>query len=296
VTLSHALLWKKGLNLRRWTTDQLLLTVSCPMKPIPDSGKLPEKGAAYPLGGEVDIDAILLGDDAAATRQTSPNAEVPNERSVEAPVEFAATPERNVWVHVYDADSVTPWLNWAGVSRIAASIHHAGVEIAGTEWAFQYFDDAWGDPSISGVVSCEPKQMDGYNYQESYCLGPTPLSAFQIEQVIRRMSSEWPSNSYHISRRNCLTFAHNLVTLLKTPKPFPEFLLGFSDGPTHMPVADVLVDHGWGWVKWWNGWNDQDSQVSDPTLQNGSTGFESSAFATVASQVARRLPHSRTRI
>lgn len=30
------------------------------------------------------------------------------------------------------------------------------------EWSFQYFEDTWNDPSISGILRCMPKQMSGY--------------------------------------------------------------------------------------------------------------------------------------
>lgn len=193
--------------------------------------------------------------------------------------EFPAS-EKNVWIHVYDADSVTPWLNWAGVARIAAPIHHAGVEVLCTEWAYQYFDDAWDDPSISGVVSCRPKEMDGYNYQESVCLGPTPLSRSEIKEIVSRLRCEWLSCYYHISRHNCLSFALEFAKLLKTPKPFPEFLLGFGDGQTYMPVTDVLIDVVWGRLKWWNGWTDPAATrlpISNGMdgLRNGSSNAES---------------------
>jgi len=206
------------------------------------------------------------------------NTNIPAEGSLGNPVrgtpEFPAS-ERDVWIHVYDADSVTPWLNWVGVARIAAPIHHAGVEVLGNEWTYQYFDDAWDDPSISGIVSCSPKEMEGYNYQESVCLGPTPLSRSAIVEMISRLRSEWLSCSYHISRHNCLSFAHEFAKLLKPPKPFPEFLLGFGDGQTHMPVTDVLIDVVWGRLKWWNGWSDQGAEGANPMLLNGSSNAES---------------------
>ena len=29
------------------------------------------------------------------------------------------------------------------------------------EWSFQYFEDTWNDPTISGIIRCAPKQMSG---------------------------------------------------------------------------------------------------------------------------------------
>eukprot|EP00928_Gymnodinium_smaydae_P010214 TRINITY_DN13825_c0_g5_i1.p1 TRINITY_DN13825_c0_g5~~TRINITY_DN13825_c0_g5_i1.p1 ORF type:complete len:354 (+),score=61.23 TRINITY_DN13825_c0_g5_i1:89-1063(+) len=160
----------------------------------------------------------------------------------------------NVWVNVYETDPYTAWLNWAGLSYAEIPIHHAGVEVYGNEWAFQYYTDTWDDPSISGLVCCRPREMESYVYQESFCLGPTSLSERDVDIIIDSLRSEWPACSYHITRRNCLAFARDLVQLLKVPKPFPSVLLGFTDAQHYIPKTEAVIDQGWNLMKWWNGW------------------------------------------
>jgi len=157
---------------------------------------------------------------------------------------------RAVRVHVYHTDPVTAWLNWAGLKYAEVPIYHAGVEVYGIEWAFQYFDDAWDDEDISGVVCCEPKQMTGFEYQHSVSMGTTGLSSAEVRRLLEKLRHEWPASSYHLTRHNCLTFAQVLIGELRVPEPFPSFLEGFGYAPKYIPVTDAVVDFGWSWYKW----------------------------------------------
>lgn len=198
---------------------------------------------------------ILVGADGAvqcggsSSSRGSPGKESASSRRSEAMV--AENPNLSlVWVHIYHTDPYTAWLNWAGLKYAEVPIYHAGVEVYGREWAFQYFDDAWDDDTISGVTSCTPRQMLGFDYQESVNLGETKLSMVQVREVLDKLREEWPACSYHITRHNCLSFAQRFIELLRVPERFPEFLLGFGDGPRYIPITDAVVDYGWGWYKW----------------------------------------------
>lgn len=153
-------------------------------------------------------------------------------------------------VHVYTTDPVTAWLNWAGLEYAQVPIYHAGIEVYGTEWAFQYFDDAWDDETISGVMCCEPRHMAGFEYRQTINLGPSTRSVVEVRNIIEKMRLEWPANSYHLTRHNCLSFARDFVRALEVPEEFPSFLLGFSDAPRYLPRTDAIVDIGWNWYKW----------------------------------------------
>merc|ERR1719215_2533567 len=156
----------------------------------------------------------------------------------------------DVWIHIYHTDPYTAWLNWAGLKYAEVPIYHAGVEVYGIEWAFQYFDDAWDDETISGVICCEPKHMAGFAYQQSISLGSTNRSFAEVREILERLRSDWPASSYHLTRHNCLTFARDFVRELEVPEEFPSFLLGFSDAQRYMPRTDAIVDFGWNWYKW----------------------------------------------
>merc|ERR1712216_442344 len=118
--------------------------------------------------------------------------------------------------HIYNVDFATTWLNNAVLSYAEVPIYHAGIEVYGTEVCFNYYEDTWDNPEAPGVMLCDPRRNDFFEYQSSICLGPTPLSRQATMKLITKLCKEWPANSYHITRRNCLTFADCLVRDLRT--------------------------------------------------------------------------------
>lgn len=158
----------------------------------------------------------------------------------------------NVWIHIYHMDPYTGWLNnWVGLKYAEMPIHHTGVEVYGEEWCFNYFEDCWDEDSISGVINCIPRQMPGYEYQESICLGPTQLLEHEVDNVLIRLREEWPANSYHITRRNCMHFARTYVGHLSPRDPWPEKAHGINDFTENNPITNGVVDYGWSWAKWY---------------------------------------------
>eukprot|EP00930_Biecheleria_cincta_P002585 TRINITY_DN103593_c0_g1_i1.p1 TRINITY_DN103593_c0_g1~~TRINITY_DN103593_c0_g1_i1.p1 ORF type:complete len:286 (-),score=35.59 TRINITY_DN103593_c0_g1_i1:155-1012(-) len=158
---------------------------------------------------------------------------------------------KDVWVHIYHCDPYTGFLNRMALKNAEIGIYHAGVEVYGEEWSFQYFQDTWNDSSISGLVRCHPKHMSGYEYQESVNLGPTSLAIEEVDSLLLDMSEDWPANSYHLTRRNCLTFANQLSTRLKPQKEFPPWILGILEASNKRAPVDAVVDYCWSWAKWW---------------------------------------------
>lgn len=158
---------------------------------------------------------------------------------------------KDVWVHIYHCDPYTGFLNRMLLKNSEIGIYHAGIEVYGEEWSFQYFEDTWNDPSISGIMRCLPKQMAGYEYQESLNLGPTPLSPEEVDDLLTELSEEYAASTYHLTHRNCLTFAQHLATSLKVPKEFPPWILGILAASTKVGALDATVDYFWGWAKWY---------------------------------------------
>merc|ERR1712094_43876 len=155
----------------------------------------------------------------------------------------------NVWLHIYHCDKYTGFLNQLCLSRADMPIYHVGVEVYQDEWAYQYFEDAWDEIDISGVIRCEPKKMVDFSYQCSLCLGPTPLDIEQVDQILSQLYNEWPACGYHLTRRNCLTFAETLVQLLQSPESYPEVLRWLGLATKSHPNIDAVVDYGWSWAK-----------------------------------------------
>eukprot|EP00427_Karlodinium_veneficum_P067975 CAMPEP_0169307110 /NCGR_PEP_ID=MMETSP1017-20121227/1121_1 /TAXON_ID=342587 /ORGANISM="Karlodinium micrum, Strain CCMP2283" /LENGTH=170 /DNA_ID=CAMNT_0009400383 /DNA_START=100 /DNA_END=609 /DNA_ORIENTATION=- len=156
----------------------------------------------------------------------------PTEASPQWDTETSQAEDANVWVHIYHMDPYTGWVNWAGLKSAEMPIHHTGVEVYGEEWCFNYFEDCWDDDTVSGVINCLPKNMPGFEYQESVCLGPTPLKEHEVDDILMQLRREWPANSYHITRRNCLHFAKLYVSKLRPRDPWPAMATGINDFTT----------------------------------------------------------------
>jgi len=159
--------------------------------------------------------------------------------------------KQDVWIHIYHCDSFTGFLNRVALRQAEVGIYHAGVEVYGEEWAFQYFEDTWDNPAISGVMRCLPTKMVDYDYQESVNLGPTPLTVDEVDDILRMLHYQWPACSYHITRNNCLTFAESFSRQLKVPEAFPPKLKGILEASRNSPSAEAIVERSWAWAKWW---------------------------------------------
>lgn len=167
----------------------------------------------------------------------------------------ASRPGHKVWLHVYDLDTVTQRLNQYVLKAVSLGAFHVGVEILGEEWFF-----AWGDTDHSGVVWNTPRSHQVHIYRESLCMGDSPLSEDEIEQVICTVMDDWPGNSYHPISRNCITFAEELVRLLQVPEPFPAWVRGVADAG-RSAILFPIADFGWQWIKWYCK-SDQDPNAS----------------------------------
>jgi len=158
---------------------------------------------------------------------------------------------KGVSLHVYHMDPCTGYLNNAILKSCDLGMYHCGIEVNGEEWSFGFYKDSWNDPSVSGVQCCRPKKMIGYEYQETLNLGPTPLSDREVQQVLASVQDTWPACSYHICRRNCVTFAEHVASLLQVPEPFPMWTKGALDFTARNARMDAVVDVAWSLSKWW---------------------------------------------
>jgi len=154
-----------------------------------------------------------------------------------------------VWLHVYDVGSVASWMNFYVLRDHGLGAYHTGVEVLGIEWSFQTHEDCWDDAEMTGIAACEPKSHPGHVYLESICLGKTPLSVEEIRTLLSRSVHDWPANSYHITRRNCVDFADELAVSLRAPEPFPRWVHGIAKETAGSSVFGPVADHLWGRVK-----------------------------------------------
>jgi len=151
-----------------------------------------------------------------------------------------------VWLHVYDLDSVTAKINDWGARALGMGAFHCGVEVLGDEWFF-----VWGESSASsttGVLYSEPKSHMVHVYKESVSLGETPLTEDEVRNIIADAMDAWPADTYHIVNRNCVHFAEDLSKRLRVPEKFPAWVRGAPDAGQH-PLIQPIADYGWRWLK-----------------------------------------------
>mmetsp|Transcript_6185 Transcript_6185/g.19262 ORF Transcript_6185/g.19262 Transcript_6185/m.19262 type:complete len:194 (-) Transcript_6185:65-646(-) len=153
---------------------------------------------------------------------------------------------QQVWLHVYDIDQVTAWLNEAVLRAANLGAFHCGVEVLGDEWFF-----AWGESDATGVMWNEPRQHQVHIYRESLCMGETPLTDSEIRALLANTMDCWSASSYHPIKRNCVTFAEELLGLLRVSEPFPAWVRGAADAG-RSPLVFPIADCAWRWVRWWN--------------------------------------------
>lgn len=120
-------------------------------------------------------------------------------------------PANTVILNVYDIVGANSVLHSMGMG-----VHHTGVEVFGTEYAFGRCKDG------TGVFSLSPKSCPGHVYRESIVVGTTTLSDKDISALVASLSkkTEWLGTSYHILRRNCNIFSEffcvSVVTSART--------------------------------------------------------------------------------
>jgi len=184
----------------------------------------------------------------------------------------------DVLVHVYHCDPYTGFLNTAVLERAEIGIYHAGIEVYGEEWSFQYFEDTWDDPSVSGLIRCAPRRMTQFEYQETLNLGPTTRSRSEVDTLLRDLHGKWPACSYHLTHNNCLTFAEQLVELLQPPEPFPAKLKGILEASRQNAGVDAIVDYSWSWLKWWMIWKTEQQQQARLAAAEGTAPDEDESW------------------
>jgi len=171
--------------------------------------------------------------------------------TVEEPGLSTQTVGYEVWLHVYDLDSVTGRLNEFILRGANLGAFHCGVEVLDDEWSYQGFNDAWDDDTLSGVVRHDPRMHPAYIYKESVYMGECPLVQDEIDDLIDTMMASWPANAYHFLTRNCVSFAKELISALRCPEEIPGWVRGAVD-VGNSPAIFPIADYGWSWFKWWS--------------------------------------------
>ncbi len=107
----------------------------------------------------------------------------------------------NIWLHIYDIDGFTQWLNESFLINNDWGAYHAGVEVYGDEWSFLFYNDVL-DPTVTGCNRVYPRRHPDFSYRSSVYMGRTPLKAMEVSRLLLVMMENWPSVKYHITDRN----------------------------------------------------------------------------------------------
>lgn len=92
-------------------------------------------------------------------------------------------------------------------------IFHSAVQVFGDEeWSFGFCEHG------TGVFSCPATKNPMYTYRESIKLGKTSFSIFDVNQILRELSREWPGQSYDLLSKNCNHFCDEFCERLGVPK------------------------------------------------------------------------------
>ncbi|EPS69052.1 hypothetical protein M569_05713, partial [Genlisea aurea] len=105
-------------------------------------------------------------------------------------------------------------------------IFHSAVQVVygDEEWSFGFCERGSG----TGVFSCPSKKNPMYTYRESIKLGETPFSIFNVNQILRELSREWPGCSYDLLSKNCNHFCDEFSERLAVSKP-PGWINRFAN-------------------------------------------------------------------
>lgn len=122
-------------------------------------------------------------------------------------------PRGMVLLNVYDFSSSEIFqkvntFSTVNSSLLLGGVFHAGVELYDCEWGYGFVEDG------SGVAMVAPRTHRDHKYRFTVPLGPTQRTESQVEEVLTRLSEEWPGHLYNTVHRNCLSFCNCLCTEL----------------------------------------------------------------------------------
>mmetsp|Transcript_56370 Transcript_56370/g.183114 ORF Transcript_56370/g.183114 Transcript_56370/m.183114 type:complete len:277 (-) Transcript_56370:486-1316(-) len=114
---------------------------------------------------------------------------------------YLPAPRAQVTLHVYDLGNQLELqaLNDV-IGKLGTGAFHCGVEVFGHEFSFDWRSQG------SGIFMCPPKKSEGHHYRTSIDMGPTDLTAAQIDDLCRTLRRQWPGRSYNLLNRNCCSF------------------------------------------------------------------------------------------
>jgi len=102
-------------------------------------------------------------------------------------------------------------------------VYHTGIQVYGVEYCF-----VGGDGGDSGIMTQEPRYMAPgapWVYKQTEKVGTTTLTRTQIQDMISKMGSQYPTSSYNLVARNCNHFTDDFCKRVsKTKTGIPSWV------------------------------------------------------------------------
>eukprot|EP00562_Extubocellulus_spinifer_P016916 CAMPEP_0178606432 /NCGR_PEP_ID=MMETSP0697-20121206/37082_1 /TAXON_ID=265572 /ORGANISM="Extubocellulus spinifer, Strain CCMP396" /LENGTH=416 /DNA_ID=CAMNT_0020244885 /DNA_START=71 /DNA_END=1322 /DNA_ORIENTATION=+ len=130
-----------------------------------------------------------------------------------------------VTLHIYDVSNDCRVANFNAVAKgLNGGIYHAAVEIYGREYSF----GGSKQMDVTGIFACKPRKCPMHHYRESQYLGDCDLSPAQVNQIVRKMKSEWMARTYDLFRKNCCFFSKEFAVELGVGS-IPEWVYSLAN-------------------------------------------------------------------
>lgn len=158
-----------------------------------------------------------------------------------------------VRLNIYNVNKTLEVANWLFLRDHNMGIYHCSVQVFDYEWSFMLFPKELAQtnaPTRTGVVQCAPRCLRSFRFCESIDIGRTTLSSSEAFHAALNISKDWPSNSYHVTRRNCISFAEALVEKLGVEPKFPEWVTNSWKMATMTPHIAHFFDSSMEFTRW----------------------------------------------
>lgn len=168
--------------------------------------------------------------------------------------ETIAGERRGIWLNVYDLTKTIGWMNDVFLRKFQLGLFHCGIEVYGKEYSFGPHTIRNGmmvseDRTKSGIKKDAPRQRKLNVYRESVYMGQTRLTPIEVSAVVKKLGTEWRQETYHLTRRNCLTFAEAFVKAIGSDLDFPSWVMNACEVSRTTWGINALTDNFWGYEK-----------------------------------------------
>lgn len=150
-----------------------------------------------------------------------------------------------VLINLYDFGGIGSMLNKTVFASMGMGVYHCAVEVYSTEWSFVFHKERSRNNNSTGVVQNKPQRLRNHNFNQSIEVGWTAWNEEDVRKEVRRLSHQWRARSYHVTRRNCITFAEEFVSRLGLAEHFPAWVKKAPELGRDNAALSAVIDNTW---------------------------------------------------